>query len=105
MQHLTAGTDFDNLEFYNKLVDCLNQTDPLLYKSVNSQWERLKEFSDTGGVRPSKDDVWYNCTEDGTSLRVKNPNKHCFKANLDEYFDKSFVFVLKILLIFSGLLV
>ena len=73
MQHLTAGADFDNLEFYNKLVDCLNQTDPLLYKSVNSQWERLKEFSDTGGVRPSKDDVWYNCTEDGTSLRVKTP--------------------------------
>ena len=73
MQHLTAGTDFDNLEFYNKLVDCLNKTDPLLYKSVNSQWQRLKEFSGTGGVRPSHEDadVWYNCTEDGASSLVK----------------------------------
>ena len=70
MQQLTTGLDYDNFEFHENLVKCLNDTDPLLYESVNSQWVRFRAFAAAGGDRIGLDDPWYSCDEDEITSEV-----------------------------------
>ena len=70
MEHLITGLEYDNFDFHEKLVQCLNRTDPLLYRSVNLQWEHFRAFSVTGGDRPQ--DPWVDCDEDGFPTHVSN---------------------------------
>ena len=68
MQQLITGTEYDDFEFHDSLVKCLNQTDPLLYQSVNLQWKHFFIFSKNGGNRP--DDAWYSCDEEDAPSKV-----------------------------------
>ena len=68
---MTTGSDYDNFEFHEALVKCLNDTDPLLYESVNSQWARFRAFAETGGDRSDRNDPWYSCDEDKFAPEVR----------------------------------
>ena len=70
MQRLMTGSEYHNMQFYNSLVKCLNDTDPILYESVNAQWEKFRGYAETGGNRPEKD-PWYSCEEDEISPEVR----------------------------------
>ena len=55
-----GAPDKINRRFLSKLVTCLNELDPNLLESVNSQWEGFKNFSKV------EDGEWKRCHLNGT---------------------------------------
>ena len=61
MQELMTGERpyFDEL-WYDELVACFDQFDPLLMQSQDAQWEGFRTFAAAGG---SEVDEWKQCGE------------------------------------------
>ena len=58
---MTGEKEYD-AEFYNELVQSLEEIDPILLASVNAQWKGFKDYAASRGNPP--EDEWKQCPND-----------------------------------------
>ena len=61
-QYMEGGQPIFDQQFYNELVQCLNQLDSRMLQSAGAQWDGMIAYANAGGSLQNND-TWSTCDE------------------------------------------